>query len=125
MSDEFITSGEFSRWRADFQGFQERLDERLDSGFDGMNHRLDELNGRTRRNSEAIIALDSRVENIRHSGCARLASHQKARALGAAAPTSWHKDKRIWFGVGGGASVIAVLYEAAQALHAYLDKVTP
>ena len=117
MTDEFITSGEFSRWRHDFQEFQGRLDDRLDKGFDGLNHRLDDLNGRTRKNSEAIIALDSRVENIRMSGCSQLTRHQNTLDI-VAQPEKWHKDKRVWMGGAGGASIIAALYEVARAVRA-------
>ena len=116
MSEEYITSGEFGRWRGDFQAFQERLEERLNEGFHGINHRLDELNGRTRRNSESIVALDSRVENIRHSGCARLHYHEKALALGATPPTARWKDKRLWVGGGVGAAIITTIYEGVRAL---------
>ena len=117
MSDEFITSGEFSRWRSDFQGFQERLDERLDAGFGGLNHRLDDLNGRTRKNAEAIIALDSRVENIRTSGCSQVKAHRNTLDR-IASPEKWHKDKRVWVGGAGGASIVAALYEVARAVRA-------
>ena len=117
MPDDFITSGEFSRWRSDFQEFQGRLDERLDKGFDGLNHRLDDLNGRTRKNSEAIIALDSRVENIRTSGCSQVAAHKKT--LDRITPQPHRKrDKRVWLGGAGGASLIAALYEVARAVRA-------
>ncbi len=125
MSDEFITGGEFGRWRQDFQGFQERLDERLDRGFGGLNNRLDELNGRTRKNSEAIVSLDSRAENIRTGGCSPVKTHQAALAKMTLPRERWHKDRRLWFGSAAGASVIALLYEVAQAVHAYLSKGTP
>ncbi len=125
MSDEFITGGEFGRWRQDFQSFQVRLDERLERGFGGLNDRLDDLNGRTRKNSEAIVALDSRVENIRTSGCQNLKSHQAALTKLAVPPQQWHKDKRLWFGSAAGASAIAAIYEVAQAIHAYVSKGTP
>jgi hypothetical protein len=125
MSDEFITGGEFGRWRQDFQSFQERLDERLDRGFGGLNNRLDELNGRTRKNSEAIVSLDTRVENIRTSGCQNLKAHQTTLAKIGPPQQRWHSDKRLWFGSAAGASVIALLYEVAQAVHAYFTKGTP
>lgn len=126
MPDEFVTSGEFGRWRADFQAFQERLDERLDTGFSGLNHRLDDLNGRTRKNSEAIVALDSRVENIRQSGCSQVRSHRSTLdKLDAGGTANWHKDKRVWFGGAGGASLIMALYEVAKAVQSFASKSTP
>ena len=117
MSDEFITSGEFARWRSDFQAFQGRLDGRLDKGFDGLNDRLDDLNGRTGENAKAIIALDSRVENIRTSGCSQVKAHRNTLDR-IASPEKWHQDKRVWVGGAGGASIVAALYEIAKAVQA-------
>ena len=114
MSDDFVTSGEFGRWRSDFQAFQERLDERLDRGFSGVNHRLDDLNGRTRKNSEAIVSLDQRIDSIRNGGCGQLRAHQKL--LGTDAPKARWRDRRVWFGGGVGAALIAAMYEMAKAI---------
>jgi hypothetical protein len=108
-----VSAGEFGRWRSDFQAFQARLDERLDAGFGGMNDRLDDLNGRTRKNSEAISVLDERVNSIRVSGCAQLSAH---RAVMDEVPLAvrktwrdWHPAAKAGAGVGVGAGLIAVV----------------
>ena len=36
----------------------------MKDGFGGINDRLDALNGRTRRNTEAIVGLETRTENM-------------------------------------------------------------
>lgn len=88
-TDDVVTGAEFGRWRSDFQAFQTRLDSQLLDGFRGVHSRLDELNGRTRHNSEAIIVASARldriedednkieevVRSIKDDGCSQLANH--------------------------------------------------
>lgn len=122
MSDDVVTGGEFGRWRADFAAFQERLDERMDRGFGGLNSRLDDLNGRTRKNAEAIVALDGRIDAIATHGCGQLEAHRAVMEANGPEGKPWHRDKRTWVGTGVGAGVIAVLYEIISTLHAYIGK---
>jgi hypothetical protein len=120
MVDDFVTTGEFSRWRADFQGFQARLNDQLHDGFTGIHARLDQLNGRTRQNSEMIASSATELELvkedidlIRDRGCAQLASH-RATLAGALAPPAdfqWTKKHTAVTGAAGaaGAAILALV----------------
>lgn len=72
---EYLTVGEFERWREGFHEWQVELKNDLASGFDGINDRLDKLNDRTRKNSEDIVA-------VREGGCKRFRQHPVRRNWG-------------------------------------------
>lgn len=86
MADDMISAGEFGRFRADFSGWLDRHERATADGFSGIHSRLDELNGRTRSNSESVTALGVRIEQlepisasvqaIQQHGCAQLAAHR-------------------------------------------------
>lgn len=127
MADEYVTSGEFGRWRTDFAAYQTREADHLesmerrivahiDARVDGIDQRLDELNGRTRKNSEAIIALDSQVEAIATHGCGQLAVHRQTLAEMEDRRPPLHRDRRAYGSAGLGAAVVALLYAAASWL---------
>ena len=134
LREEFVTGAEFGRFRADFQAFQNRLEERLDHGFGGMNTRLDALNGRTRgaeqniavigRRLEAIESEDRAIEatvgQIQLHGCAQLAQHEAAvETLG------WSKQKKA-AAAGGLVGLGALMWPAIQQLidiiHTLVDR---
>lgn len=117
METEYITGAEFGRWRVDFQAFQDRLEDRLAEGFHGVHSRLDELNGRTRKNSESIVVLTKDVELLQTKGCAQLQAH---RGLLDVLPetglssTPWARRRQLIIGGGlvtGGALIIPVIRE--------------
>lgn len=127
MADDYVTGAEFGRWRLDFNSFQDRLETHLrasdverQAGFTGVHERLDELNGRTRKNSEALVALDGQVANVQARGCGQIAEHQKTLLAISQAPAvtteepPWHKNKNTWLGMGGGATIAAILYELVR-----------
>ena len=108
MGDDNVTGAEFGRWRSDFAAFQDRLESRLSMGFGQINARLDELNGRTRKNSEGLGVLDARVSSIQEQGCAQIHAHRElvteASALAAPAPSR----KRDAAMAGGGAGLFVI-----------------
>jgi hypothetical protein len=116
MSDDFITGAEFGRWRLDHQAFQARLDSRLDAGFDGINERLDTLNGRTRKNSEDIVALDQKVLHVATRGCAKYGEHKDAieaivakEVVTSGGFKDWHPVAKVGAGAGGFAIIAAMM----------------
>lgn len=112
MAEDNVSGAEFGRWRQDFSAFQDRLESRLNDGFTGVHDRLDELNGRTRKNSEAVVALDMRVTAIQSTGCGQFQAHRAVleATTDLDAPTrKWHQDKRI-IGPAVGLGVPAALY---------------
>jgi hypothetical protein len=123
MSEDYITGSEFGRWRSDHQAFQARLDSRLDAGFDGINERLDTLNGRTRKNSEDLVVLDQKVLHIAARGCGKYGEHKDViEAIAARDPSvarpgwqDWHPAAKIGAGAGGFA-VLATLMEMVNRL---------
>lgn len=122
MTDEYVTSGEFGRWRADFRESMGRLDQRLDAGFKGVHDRLDDLNGRTRKNSEWIVGVEAKVDHVLQDGCAQLSAHRRLLESspldeGGAARQHWARDKRTYGGIGLGGAAVALLYELAQLAH--------
>lgn len=86
MGDDMITGAEFGRFRVDFSAWQDRLETRLSEGFAGVHNRLDELNGRTRKNTENLMVLDAKVARlepiethvmeIQSKGCAQFEAHR-------------------------------------------------
>lgn len=127
---EYVTGNEFGRWRADFAAYQtreaahlelmeRRILEHIDARVDGIDGRLDVLNGRTRTNSEAIVKLDGQVEAI--------AAHRQTLAALAAAPMAelievtrprWHRDKRVMVGAGIGTTAMTVLWALTRLFEA-------
>jgi len=134
LRDEFVSGAEFGRFRADFQAFQNRLEERLDHGFVGMNNRLDALNGRTRNSEQNIAVIERRlgaieaedsyiektVEDIKSHGCAQLEKHEAVvETLG------WSSRKKVAAAgglVGLGALIWPALQQIAQAVHAVAER---
>jgi len=52
--------------RAEFSAFTERVYDTMRDGFDGINRRLDLLNGRTGKTEVAAGKLDTRMRNVEH-----------------------------------------------------------
>lgn len=95
MADDFVTTGEFGRFREDFRAFQDRLEERLTVGFGGINDRLDKLNGRVRKNEESLTSIHS-------GGCARAVEFHKADSW-------WTPKKAAGVGIGSGGVVVGLI----------------
>jgi hypothetical protein len=116
MAEDYITGAEFGRWRSDHQAFQARLDSRLDAGFDGINERLDTLNGRTRKNSEDLVVLDQKVLHIAARGCGKYAEHKDAieslvtkEVATRQGWQDWHPAVKAGAGVGGFTALAALM----------------
>lgn len=128
MPEETITGAEFGRFRADLSARLDRQDRAIDEGFRGVHRRQDEANGRTTKNAEKLIKVESHldtiqaqvesinakaervepiaaeVSEIRKHGCAQLEHHAAAVAQinggGATDPAQWDRKKKAM--VGGG-----------------------
>lgn len=139
---EYITAAEFARWRTDFVAFRAELNAQLRDGFTGTHDRLDEINGRTRKNSEGIVELTTRLDRIdeddgairqtvtaiQSQGCAQLKHHgamiQTLQNGGEDVPTAWPRRKQVIVGgglVAGGAALWPVLTQILNGIHTLLD----
>jgi hypothetical protein len=86
MADETISGAEFGRFRVDLSARLDRQDRAIDDGFEGVHKRQDDANGRTAKNSAAIIRVEekiARLEPIEHHvlaiqshGCAVFEQHR-------------------------------------------------
>jgi hypothetical protein len=118
MDGEFLTTGEFGRFRADFTQWQAELRRQMFEGFQGTHTRLDDINGRGRKNSEAIAVLESEVRNLTDHGCAQYDEHRKVLTEVVvpslekrSTPWSeWHPAAKVG-AAGGGFAVLAALME--------------
>lgn len=130
---DFITGSEFSRWTTELTRQLTANAGAVESGLGRIERHLAEINGRTRKNTEAIAVMerelaaikseDAEIEHvvadIKAHGCAQLSTHETVlRDLG------WTTKKKA--GVAGGLVGIGALawpavQELAAALHAGLD----
>ena len=131
---DFVTGPEFGRFRADFQAFQDRIEQRIEHGFTGINARLDLLNGRTRSAEQTIAvverrlmaiesedgAIEATIEQIQQHGCGKLGTHEMVlRELG------WTPQKKAAVAGGlvtTGALMWPAIQKIAEAVHAVIDR---
>lgn len=108
MSGDYLTIGEFDRFRADLGGRLDRLEEKIDTGF--LN-----LNGRTRNQAEAIVALDAKILHISSRGCARYDEHREAINTMLGSGEGLSKTKQAGIAAGAGAGLIGLIEIAKLA----------
>lgn len=145
MTDrDYVTGSEFSRWMAEEQEFRARLERRMadnaqavQTGLNKIEEHLADINGRTRKNSEAIAAATVRLDRIEHEdqtieqvvqdirdrGCSQLSHHADLvqRTEGMA---EWSGKKKAGAAaglVGLGALIWPAIQEIASAVHALVD----
>lgn len=110
---EFITGGEFGRWRTSYEADQTRLQAMISEGFVGIHGRLDLINGRVRVNSEDIARIQA-------GGCGRLAQHEAAlAAMGEPPITPARMKTSEWKNagkVGGISAAVIGLVELGKAI---------
>jgi hypothetical protein len=140
MERDCITAAEFTRWMQQESEFRSRLEHRLEvnaaavqTGLGVIQAHLAEINGRTRKNSEAIAVLERElqameseerhieavVDEIKAKGCAQLVAHREVvETLGWPA-----KKKAVVAGtlLTGGALAWPALQEIAGAIHAGVE----
>jgi hypothetical protein len=121
MADDYVTSGEFGRWRSDFAAFQDRLQEQLRDGFSGVNERLDISNGRTRKNEQEIATLQertSRMACVEHATrTAEIAkSLERIESQGGASSlvSGWSGKKKVAAAGIGSVGALGVLYSGFE-----------
>lgn len=149
MDQEYVTSGEFGRFRSDFSAYQGReaalleamegrIVAHIDNRVDGVDARLDILNGQTKRNSEAVATHAEKIAGIETRGCGQFAAHRAAAwpqsSNGPDGPSArpWHRDRRTYTGGGLAMAGMATLYGLARLLEAlaqaasqHVDKIGP
>jgi len=147
MADETITGGEFARFRVDLSARLDRQDRAIDEGFRGVHRRQDDANGRTTKNAEGLIRVEthldtieaqvmdinekakqvepiaSEVKAIHEHGCAKLEEHNHALGLingDPMDPAGWGRRKKAIVGGGliaAGATLIPLLQEFVRVVH--------
>lgn len=138
---EFVTAAEFSRWMQMESDFRTRLEHRLElnaqevrSGLGKIEGHLAEINGRTRKNTDAIavmerevsaikqedLAIERVVDDIKSQGCAQFAQHEAVlTSLG------WTPKKKVAVAgglVGTGVLIWPAIQQIAAAVHAAIEK---
>lgn len=130
-ADEVITAGEFGRFRADFQQFQTRLEQRLNDGFTGLHSRLDDIDARTRSNAERIVCLDVRLGRIERDEQAvnttvnQIRDEAIARTGEPPSMSGWTAKKKatvIGSAAAGGAVLWSIVYEVLKLTHVVVDQ---
>ncbi|MCX6551184.1 MAG: hypothetical protein NTY02_09310 [Acidobacteria bacterium] len=137
--DDFVTGAEFGRFRADFSSYQTReaalleamegrIVTHIDARVDGIDDRLDILNGQTKKNSEAVAVHTEQILAIQVRGCGQLAAHRGTLESLRPDPDvpdlkPWHRDKRTWTGTGMGIAGVTVLYSLARLFEAVTQHV--
>ena len=101
-----ITAGEFGRFRDDLDGRLIELRTDIRDGFAN-------LNGRTRSQAEAIVALDTKILHIASRGCARYDEHREV--LDGLAGGGLSKKRQAVTAAGAGAGLVGVI-EIARAV---------
>ena len=149
MDQEYVTSGEFGRFRSDFSAYQGReaalleamegrIVSHIDARVDGVDARLDLLNGQTKRNSEAVAVHAEKIAGIETRGCGQLAAHralawpQSTDSPDGATSRPWHRDRRTYAGGGLAMAGVAALYSLVRLFEAlaaaaaqHVDKIGP
>ena len=126
MGDDFITGGEFGRFRADFTNWQVEIRRQMADGFAGTHERLDDINGRGRTNSEAIRVLETEVHSLTEHGCAQYEKHREtletvvvptlARVARPRVWDEWHPAAKVGASVGGFALLATLMELVARVL---------
>lgn len=117
--DDVITGGEFGRFRADFNARMGEFSDRMDARFDAIDGKFADLNGRTRKQAEAIVALDTQIVQIAARGCGRYEEHQQAITL-LAESGGLSRKKQAGIAAGSGAGLVGVIEIIKLALqHAW------
>jgi hypothetical protein len=134
MTDDFVTGAEFGRFRLDFSAYQGReaklleamegrIVAHIDTRCDGLDERLDVLNGQTRKNTDSVVLHNEKIETIQRGGCGQLAAHrtllegQRGDSDGGTSRTLF-RDKRTYAGGGLALAGTAALYGIARLLEA-------
>jgi len=106
MGDDYLSVGEFAR-------FSESLDSRLTDLRTDIREGFAGLNGRTRSQAEAIVALDTKILHIASRGCARYDEHREV--LDGLAGGGLSKKRQAVTAAGAGAGVVGLI-EMARAV---------
>jgi hypothetical protein len=111
--------------RADIERMENRLTERLEDGFDGMNRRLDTLNGRVGKGETTTAEHGVRLQNIERVVFSQQERHEheetalKKRVDEGTSETKsiTRRDVTVFLAGGGGVyAVIKVIQELIQAV---------
>ena len=128
MGDDFITGGEFGRFRADHTAWRIEITKQIGDGFAGVCKRLDDMNGRGRETAAKVDMVEAEVSRLAEHGCAQYETHRdtlqalvapKLERVERAMPwAEWHPAVKVGAGVGG-LTVFAALLELAGRVLAH------
>ena len=126
MADDYITSGEFGRFRADHSAWRVEITKQIGDGFSGINQRLDAMNGRGRETAAGLAVVQADVERLTEHGCAQYDKHREVLETVVVPSLSKVSKKRMWedwhpaakagAGVGGFAALATLLELVRQIL---------
>lgn len=124
--DDYITGGEFGRFRADHTAWRVEITKQIADGFAGIYRRLDDMNGRGRETAAKVDVVEADVERLMTHGCAQYETHRdtlqalvvpKLDRVGRPMPwADWHPAAKATAGVTGFAVLAAFLELVRQIL---------
>ena len=114
MSDDFITGGEFGRFRADHSAWRIEIGKQITDGFAGVHSRLDAMNGRGRETAAKVEIVEADVERLMVHGCGQYEKH-RAILEGGTVEGGVSKKRQAVTAAGAGAGVVGLI-EMARAV---------
>lgn len=113
-TDDMVTIREWERFRDDLDRRFSDLWERIEPRFDGLDQKFVDLNGRTRKQAEAIIALDAQVSAIAKRGCAQYERHREF--IESVSGPGVSRRQQIAVAAGSGAGFVGVIEVVKMAM---------
>jgi hypothetical protein len=120
MGDDYITAGEWGRFRADHSQWRIEIARQINDGFTGVNARLDQMNGRARDTAAGLEVVEADLSRLTQHGCAQYEKHREtletvvvptlARVARPRVWDEWHPAAKVGASVGGFA-LLATLME--------------
>ena len=128
MGEDFITGGEFGRFRADHSAWRIEITKQIADGFYGVNQRLDAMNGRGRATAAKVDMVEAEVSRLSEHGCAQYDKHRETletmvvptleRVARPRVRDTWPMPAKVAAG-GGGLAAIATLMQLVQRVLAH------
>ena len=108
MGDDFITGGEFGRFRADHSAWRIEIGKQITDGFAGVHSRLDAMNGRGRETAAKVEIVEADVERVMVHGCGQYERHRDILE-GGTVEGGVSKRQQVGIAAGTGAGLVGVI----------------
>jgi hypothetical protein len=109
MADDYVTTGEFGRFRADQAQWRGEIAKQITDGFSGIHTRLDAMNGRGRDTAAKVDIVEADVERVMKHGCGQYERHLEVLGDTSVAETGVSKKKQVGIAAGTGAGIVGFI----------------